>query len=100
MSATVIRGHPGVGPASSGLALVARDNFSARYDLDRIKGVFSRPTHKLHGVSYLGRVLVLNAAKGGVATAWMRRWYSAISLRSRVSAAARRRISRSSPAIC
>lgn len=71
MSATVIRGHPGVGPAASGLALVARDNFSARYDLDRLKGVFSRPTHKLHGVSYLGRVLVLNVAKGGVATAWM-----------------------------
>lgn len=54
-----------------GQALVARDGFSARYDLDRIKGVFSRPEHKLAGESYLGRVLVLDAAKGGVATAWM-----------------------------
>jgi predicted aconitase with swiveling domain len=33
--------------------------------------VFSRPEHKLAGQSYLGRVLVLDAAKGGVATAWM-----------------------------
>jgi len=54
-----------------GVALVAADNFSARYDLDRERGIFSRPTHKLHGQSYVGRVLVLNAAKGGVATSWM-----------------------------
>jgi hypothetical protein len=52
-------------------ALVAKDGFSARYDLDRIKGVFSRPAHGLAGQSYVGRVLVLDAAKGGVATAWM-----------------------------
>tara|TARA_Y100001936_G_C15415151_1_gene331792 strand:- start:15 stop:362 length:348 start_codon:yes stop_codon:yes gene_type:complete len=51
--------------------LVASDNFSARYDLDRIKGIFSRPAHKLYGESYLDTVLVLNIAKGGVATAWM-----------------------------
>ena len=68
---TVIQGHVGIGPSVSGEALVALDNFSARYDLDRIKGIFSRPSHKLHGESYLGKVLVLNAAKGGVATAWM-----------------------------
>ena len=68
---TVITGHIGIGPAVSGVALVAADNFSARYDLDRIKGVFSRPAHKLCGESYVGKVLVLNAAKGGVATAWM-----------------------------
>ena len=70
---TVLRGHPGIGPAVEGEALVAADNFSARYDLDRIAGVFSRPAHKLHGQSYVGKVLVLNAAKGGVATAWMLR---------------------------
>jgi predicted aconitase with swiveling domain len=52
-------------------ALVAKDGFSARYDLDRLRGVFSRPDHKLAGASYVGRVLVLDAAKGGVATAWM-----------------------------
>ncbi len=71
MSDTVLQGHPGVGPAASGTALVANDNFSARYDLDRIQGIFSRPAHKLHGQSYVGKVLVLNIAKGGVATAWM-----------------------------
>ena len=54
-----------------GRALVAKDGFSARYDLDRIKGVFSRPSHKLAGQCYVDRVLVLDAAKGGVATAWM-----------------------------
>ena len=52
-------------------ALVAKDGFSARYDLDRIKGVFSRPEHKLAGESYVGKILILNVAKGGVATAWM-----------------------------
>jgi uncharacterized protein len=52
-------------------ALVAKDGFSARYDLDRIKGVFSRPEHKLAGESYVGKILILDVAKGGVATAWM-----------------------------
>ncbi len=69
--ATILRCHPGIGPSVEGVALVAPDNFSARYDLDRKKGVFSRPSHALAGQSYDGRVLVLNDAKGGVATAWM-----------------------------
>jgi uncharacterized protein len=56
-----------------GEALVAHDGFSARYDLDRIAGTFSRPTHKLAGQSYVGRILVLDTAKGGVASAWMLR---------------------------
>jgi len=71
MSGRVIKGHVGVGPAVTGTALVADDDFSARYDLDRVAGVFSRPAHKLCGESYVGKVLVLNTAKGGVATAWM-----------------------------
>ena len=58
-------------PTVRGPALVANDGFSARYDLDRIKGVFSRPAHKLAGQSYVGKILVLDTAKGGVATAWM-----------------------------
>ena len=69
----VLSAHPGIGSAVRGIALVARDNFSARYDLDRIKGVFSRPAHALHGQSYAGRILVLNTVKGGVASAWMLR---------------------------
>ena len=61
----------GMGHAVRGIALVAHDGFSARYDLDRIAGVFSRPSHKLAGRSYLDRILVLDTAKGGVASAWM-----------------------------
>jgi predicted aconitase with swiveling domain len=61
----------GMGSKVQAEALVAKDGFSARYDLDRLRGVFSRPEHKLVGQSYAGRVLVLDAAKGGVATAWM-----------------------------
>lgn len=61
----------GMGRKVQAKALVASDGFSARYDLDRIRGVFSRPGHRLAGESYQGRVLVLDAAKGGVATAWM-----------------------------
>ena len=63
--------HPGGGPKVTGIALVADDNFSARYDLDWIKGIFSRPQHKLAGQFYKDRILVLNTAKGGVASAWM-----------------------------
>jgi uncharacterized protein len=60
-----------MGARVEGIALVASDGFSARYDLDRLQGVFSRPAHKLAGQSYRDRILVLDAAKGGVATAWM-----------------------------
>jgi uncharacterized protein len=60
-----------MGRTVRGIALVAHDGFSARYDLDRIAGVFSRPSHKLAGQSYIDRVLVLDTAKGGVASAWM-----------------------------
>jgi predicted aconitase with swiveling domain len=63
--------HPGIGPVVTGTALVAKDNFSARYDLDRKRGVFSRPSHALVGQSYADKILVLDTAKGGVATAWM-----------------------------
>lgn len=62
---------PGIGEQVTGEALVACDNFSARYDLDRILGVFSRPAHALYGENYVGKILVLNTAKGGVASSWM-----------------------------
>ncbi|MFZ0610022.1 MAG: DUF126 domain-containing protein [Xanthobacteraceae bacterium] len=71
MSGTVFYAGAGMGRKVQARALVASDGFSARYDLDRIRGVFSRPEHKLAGESYRGRILVLDAAKGGVATAWM-----------------------------
>ena len=62
-----------IGRTVQGVALVAHDGFSARYDLDRIAGTFSRPAHKLVGQSYVGKILVLDTAKGGVASAWMLR---------------------------
>ena len=71
MNARIFRARHAMGPTVRGLALVAKDGFSARYDLDRIKGIFSRPSHKLAGQSYVGKILVLDTAKGGVATAWM-----------------------------
>ena len=67
----VFRARHGMGQSVRGTALVASDGFSARYDLDRIKGVFSRPSHKLVGQSYVGKILVVETAKGGVASAWM-----------------------------
>ena len=71
MTANIFYATAGMGRKVEGRALVAKDGFSARYDLDRVRGVFARPEHKLAGESYVGRVLVLDAAKGGVATAWM-----------------------------
>ena len=87
-----IHGHAGIGEAVSGVVLAARDDFSARYDLDRIRGVFSRPAHALYGESYVGRILVLNHAKGGVATAWMLR-----EMRSRGMAPAALLLNRANP---
>ena len=71
MSDAVFKARHAMGRTVRGVALVANDGFSARYDLDRIAGVFSRPTHKLAGRSYVDRILVLDTAKGGVASAWM-----------------------------
>ena len=71
MSQSIFYANAGMGQNVKGVALVAKDGFSARYDLDRILGVFSRPEHKLAGQSYQDRILILDVAKGGVATAWM-----------------------------
>ena len=67
----ILKCHVGIGKKVKGVVLCANDNFSARYDLDRIRGVFSRPEHKLIGQSYVNKILVLNESKGGVASAWM-----------------------------
>jgi predicted aconitase with swiveling domain len=71
MSGQVLTARHAMGAKLSGQALVAKDGFSARYDLNRLSGVFSRPAHKLAGQSYVGKILVLDTAKGGVASAWM-----------------------------
>jgi len=71
MPANVFHARQSMGRTVRGPALVASDGFSARYDLDRLAGIFSRPTHRLAGKSYVGKVLILDTAKGGVASAWM-----------------------------
>src|SRR5215468_12658749 len=71
MFAKTYHARHSMGRTVRGLTLVARDGFSARYDLDRIAGVFCRPGHKLAGQSYVGKILILHTAKGGVASAWM-----------------------------
>ena len=58
------------GPAVSGPALVMREGFSPRYDLDRTTGVISRIGHCAEGESIAGRVLIMPSAKGGVAAGW------------------------------
>lgn len=70
-STVTFKARHAMGRRVIGQALVAHDGFSARYDLNRLQGVFSRSAHKLVGQSYVDRILVLDTAKGGVATAWM-----------------------------
>jgi phosphomecalonate degydratase small subunit len=66
----ILKGPAGLGPTVEGEALVSRQGFSARYDLNRKTGVYSRESHDLFGQSVIGRILVHTTAKGGVATAW------------------------------
>jgi len=40
---TEFRANAAMGKRIRGRAMVAKDGFSARYDLDRVNGVFSRP---------------------------------------------------------
>lgn len=60
-----------MGQALEAECLSAHDGFSARYDMNRLEGTFSRLAHRLFGQSYRGRILALDTAKGGVASAWM-----------------------------
>ena len=67
----LLRGPAGVGPTVEGEAIVSQQGFSARYDVDRDLGVFSRAGHDLFGHSLVGKILVCTTAKGGIATSWM-----------------------------
>ena len=69
----VLRGSPGFGDTVEGPALVSQQGFSARYDLDREVGRFSRESHDLFGESVVGAILVVPVSKGGIATSWMLR---------------------------
>lgn len=65
-----LNGPAGFGAPVEGEALVSRDAFSPRYDLDRSSGVISRHDHAIAGHSLAGKILVIPAAKGGVAAGW------------------------------
>lgn len=53
-----------------GHALVSREGFSPRYDLDRTTGVISKIGHALEGHSVRDKIMIIPTAKGGVAAGW------------------------------
>jgi uncharacterized protein len=58
------------GEPVEGQALVMREGFSPRYDLDRWTGIISRIGHSAEGESIRDRVLIIPTTKGGVAGGW------------------------------
>ena len=66
----VIETVRGWGPTVEGEALVLREGFSPRYDLDRWTGLISRMGHSAEGQSIKDRILVIPTVKGGVAAGW------------------------------
>jgi hypothetical protein len=60
----------GLGEVIEAPALVSTYTFSPRYDLDRVRGVFSRVGHPLHGESISGNILVCPGVQGGIAGGW------------------------------
>ena len=58
------------GQVVRGQALVSREGFSPRYDLDRTTGVISKIGHSLEGHSVHDKIMIIPAAKGGVAAGW------------------------------
>lgn len=71
MTSNIFTARHAMGQVVEAQCLCAHDGLSARYDLNRLEGRFSRPSHKLFDQSYHGKILVLDTAKGGVASAWM-----------------------------
>jgi predicted aconitase with swiveling domain len=58
------------GPAVQARVLLDPLTFSPRYDLDRVRGTFSRTGHPLYGEPLAGRVLASPGVQGGVAGGW------------------------------
>ena len=65
-----LQGPPGIGPVVEGVAIVSQQGFNARYDLNRVSGVFSRPEHDHFGASPAGKIFFFSTPKGGIATSW------------------------------
>lgn len=66
----LIRVTRAYGPVAEGEAVVSREGFSPRYDLDRWSGVITKPGHELEGVNIRDKILFFPTAKGGVAAGW------------------------------
>lgn len=58
------------GPVVEGEALVMKEGFSPRYDLNRVTGVITRIGQSCEGQSVKDKVLVIPTTKGGVAGGW------------------------------
>ncbi len=68
--ATGFRVTRAFGCAVEGVALISREGFSPRYDLDRWSGEISRPGHALEGHNLKDKILITPSAKGGIAAGW------------------------------
>ena len=68
--ALILAGGRGAGRPVRGPALVSRQGFGVRYDLDPERGTISNPDHDLFGQSVAGHVLFFTMPKGGVAASW------------------------------
>lgn len=67
---TTIKIHRAWGNQVTGKALVMREGFSPRYDLDRWTGIISRIGHSAEGESIQDKILIIPTTKGGVAGGW------------------------------
>jgi predicted aconitase with swiveling domain len=68
--APIIKLRRAFGRVVEGEALISREGFSPRYDLDRWTGLISRPGHALEGHNLKDKVLITPSAKGGIAAGW------------------------------
>ena len=66
----VIKLKRAFGAPVEGIALISREGFSPRYDLDRWTGLISRPGHALEGHNLKDKILITPSAKGGIAAGW------------------------------
>jgi predicted aconitase with swiveling domain len=65
-----LRVNRAYGEMVEGEAVISREGFSPRYDLDRWSGVITKPGHELEGINVRDKVLFFPTAKGGVAAGW------------------------------
>lgn len=68
--ALVLADGRGVGAPVRGPALVSRQGFGVRYDLNLETGRIGNRDHDLFGEMLTGRVAVFTQPKGGVAASW------------------------------